>query len=47
MCAIYEGKSVETTMSFSALDGLPMGTRCGTLDPGVLLHLMRREHMRL
>jgi acetate kinase len=45
MCAIHRGKSVETTMSFSALDGLPMGTRCGTLDPGVLLYLMRREHM--
>ena len=45
MCAIHGGKSIETTMSFSALDGLPMGTRCGTLDPGVLLHLMRREHM--
>ncbi len=47
MCAIHGGKSVETTMSFSALDGLPMGTRCGTLDPGVLLHLMRRERMTL
>ena len=43
MCAIRRGKSVETTMSFSALDGLPMGTRCGTLDPGVLLYLMRQD----
>ena len=47
MCAIRGGRSVETSMSFSALDGLPMGTRCGTLDPGVLLHLMRQEHMSL
>jgi acetate kinase len=45
MCAIHGGKSVETTMSFSALDGLPMGTRCGTLDPGVLLYLMRRDRL--
>jgi acetate kinase len=34
------GRSVDTTMSFSALDGLPMGTRCGSLDPGVVLYLM-------
>jgi acetate kinase len=45
MCAIRRGKSVETTMSFSALDGLPMGTRCGTLDPGVLLYLMRQDRL--
>jgi acetate kinase len=45
MTAIKEGCSVETTMSFSALDGVPMGTRCGVLDPGVLLFLMREEHM--
>jgi acetate kinase len=45
MCAIHRGKSIETTMSFSALDGLPMGTRCGTLDPGVLLYLMRRDRL--
>ena len=40
LCAMKNGRSVETTMSFSALDGLPMGTRCGCLDPGVLLFLM-------
>jgi acetate kinase len=40
MCAILNGKSVGSTMGFSALDGLPMGTRCGQLDPGVLLYLM-------
>lgn len=40
MCAIRGGHSVGSTMGFSALDGLPMGTRCGQLDPGVLLYLM-------
>ncbi len=40
MCAIDKGKSVGSTMGFSALDGLPMGTRCGQLDPGVLLYFM-------
>lgn len=45
MCAIKNGKSVETTMGFSALDGLPMGTRCGSVDPGVLLYLMREKGM--
>jgi acetate kinase len=41
LCAIQGGRSVDTTMSFSVLDGLPMSTRCGSLDPGVVLHLMR------
>ena len=40
MCAMRERKSVATTMGFSALDGLMMGTRCGSLDPGVVLYLM-------
>ena len=39
LCAMRNGLSVETTMGFTALDGLPMGTRCGSLDPGVVLHL--------
>ena len=43
MCAVRGGKSVETTMGFSSLDGLPMGTRCGSLDPGVILYLMRQD----
>lgn len=43
MCAIRNGRSVATTMGFSALDGLVMGTRCGALDPGVLLYLMDRH----
>ena len=41
MCAMKDGRSFDTTMSFSALDGLPMGTRCGSLDPGVILFLMQ------
>lgn len=41
MCALDDGRSVETTMGFTALDGLPMGTRPGQLDPGVVLHLLR------
>jgi acetate kinase len=40
MCAIKAGRSMATTMGFTALDGLPMGTRCGALDPGVMLYLM-------
>jgi len=40
MCAIAAGKSVATTMGFTAIDGLPMGTRSGSLDPGVVLYLM-------
>jgi acetate kinase len=43
LCAIKAGKSVAATMSFTPLDGLPMGTRCGQLDPGVLLYLMDRH----
>jgi acetate kinase len=41
LCAMKNGRCVDTTMGFSALDGLPMGTRCGSLDPGVLLYLIR------
>jgi acetate kinase len=40
MCAMVGGKSVASTMGFTAVDGLPMGTRCGNLDPGVILYLM-------
>ena len=43
MCAIRDGRSVGSTMGFSALDGLPMGTRCGQLDPGVLLYLLEQK----
>jgi acetate kinase len=38
---MQDGRSVDTTMGFSVLDGLPMGTRCGSLDPGVVLHFLR------
>jgi acetate kinase len=45
MCAMRGGRSVATTMSFTALDGLVMGTRCGAIDAGVLLYLMDRHGM--
>ncbi|XDA97389.1 acetate/propionate family kinase [Sulfitobacter sp. LCG007] len=45
MCGLRAGRSITSTMGFSALDGLPMGTRCGQLDPGVLLYLMEQEGM--
>jgi len=41
LCAMKDGRSVDTTMSFSVLDGVPMGTRCGSLDPGAILFLLR------
>jgi acetate kinase len=40
MCALVAGRSVASTMGFTAVDGLPMGTRCGSLDPGVILYLI-------
>ncbi|HEX3358543.1 MAG TPA: acetate/propionate family kinase [Tepidisphaeraceae bacterium] len=40
LCAMKNGRSVDTTMGFSVLDGLPMGTRCGAIDPGVILFLL-------
>jgi len=40
MCAIANGRSMASTMGFTAADGLPMGTRCGNLDPGVVLYMM-------
>ena len=45
LCALSQGRSVDSTMGFSALDGLPMGTRCGQLDPGVILYLLRERNM--
>lgn len=45
MCALDGGRSVSTTMGFTALDGLVMGTRCGALDPGVVLYLMGERRM--
>jgi acetate kinase len=40
MCAVHHGRSIASTMGFTAVDGLMMGTRCGAIDPGVLIHLM-------
>jgi len=45
MCAIADGASIASTMGFTAADGLPMGTRCGSLDPGVMLYLMDELRM--
>jgi acetate kinase len=45
MCALSNGRSVDSTMSFTALDGLPMGTRPGQIDPGVVLHLVSEKGM--
>jgi acetate kinase len=45
MCAINAGRSVATTMTFTAVDGLPMGTRTGSLDPSVILYLLQQEGM--
>ncbi|MGO4407719.1 acetate/propionate family kinase [Bosea sp. RAF48] len=45
MCALLDGHSVESTMGFTALDGLPMGTRPGQLDPGVVLYLIMQKGM--
>ncbi len=45
MCAIRDGQSVASSMGFTALDGLPMGTRCGQLDPGVVLYLLQEKKM--
>jgi len=43
LCALVKGRSVDTTMGFTALDGLMMGTRCGAIDPGVLLYLEQEK----
>ena len=45
MCAMRGGRSIANTMGFTALDGLPMGTRCGSVDPGVMLYLMEELKM--
>lgn len=45
LCAIEEGRSIATTMGFTPLDGLVMGTRTGALDPGVILYLLQHEGM--
>lgn len=45
LCALKDGRSIDSTMGFSALDGIPMGTRPGSIDPGVILYLMREKGM--
>ncbi|HEY7006534.1 MAG TPA: acetate/propionate family kinase [Sphingomicrobium sp.] len=45
LCAMHDGRSVATTMGFTAVDGLMMGTRCGSIDPGVLIYLMDEQQM--
>jgi acetate kinase len=47
LCGLKAGISCDTTMSFSTLDGIPMGTRCGALDPGVLIHLIKERGMSI
>lgn len=43
LCAMQDGRSIDTTMGFTALDGLMMGTRCGAIDPGVILYLQQQD----
>jgi acetate kinase len=43
MCALVQGRSIESTMGFTALDGLPMGSRPGQIDPGVILYLIEQK----
>ncbi len=45
LCATHDGRSIASTMGFTTLDGLPMGTRCGQIDPGVVLYLLTEKHM--
>jgi acetate kinase len=45
LCAVKDGRSVASTMGFTAVDGLMMGTRCGSIDPGAILYMMQRHGM--
>jgi acetate kinase len=45
LCAMQGGRSIDMTMGFTALEGLVMGTRCGSIDPGVLLYMMQERHL--
>ena len=47
ICAVRDGASVDTSMGFTPLEGLRMGTRSGDLDPGLLLHLLRLQHLTI
>jgi acetate kinase len=45
LCALLNGKSIDTTMGMTPLEGLMMGTRCGSIDPGLIFYLLREHHM--
>jgi len=45
MCAMLDGKSIDTSMGFSTIEGLPMSTRCGAIDPGILLYLLKARKL--
>jgi len=47
MCAVKGGRSIATTMGFSTIDGIPMGTRSGAIDPGALVYVARDEHLSI
>ncbi len=47
LCALENGQSRDTSMGFSTLDGIPMATRCGALDPGVVIHLLKQQGLSL
>ncbi|WP_027157436.1 acetate/propionate family kinase [Methylobacter luteus] len=47
LCAVKNRQSIATTMTFTPLDGLPMGTRCGSIDPAIVLYLLREKHMTI
>ncbi|MDB5839208.1 MAG: acetate kinase [Herminiimonas sp.] len=47
LCAMKDGQSIDSTMGFTTLDGLLMGTRCGSIDPGVILHLQKEKGMTI
>lgn len=47
LCAIQDGVSIDTTMGMTALDGIPMGTRCGSIDPGVILYILKELGLSL
>ncbi|CEG58465.1 acetate/propionate family kinase [Legionella fallonii] len=47
LCAVNNGVSIDTTMGLTALDGLPMGTRCGSLDPGAIIYMQRNLELSL
>jgi acetate kinase len=47
ICAMHDGKSIDTTMGMTALDGLPMGTRCGSIDPGAIFFMLSQMQLGL